>query len=187
MANYVYSDSTYAQDGLLQECEDICNLGAAGITGNTAKLRTFTRRLNQAKDRFLTIAFKFDQLWNFDDSNLTDLPIATTNMVSGTKDYLFDDELLIVTQVFAKDSNGTFNELTPQDDRNTPRAYDLQSATGTPKTYELIANSIILDPTPNYNSTNGLKVVFKRNGDKFATTDGAVPIGIPSLFFNFLA
>src|SRR3990167_6998178 len=157
MANYVYSDSTYAQDGLIQECEDICNLGAAGISGNTARLRTFTRRLNQAKDSFYTIAFKYDTLWNFDDRRYADgdqnLPIATTNIVSGTKDYLFDDELLQFVQVFVKDSSGTFRELEQQDDRNAPRAYDLQSSTGTPTKYELVGNSILLDPTPNYNST----------------------------------
>src|SRR3990167_5881978 len=126
MANYVFNDTTYAQDGLIQECEDICNLGAAGISGVTAKLRTFTRRLNQAKDSFYTIAFKYDQLWNFDDRRYADgdldLPIATTSLVSGTGDYLFDDEFLAVTQVFAKDSSGTFHELDVQDDKNDPES-----------------------------------------------------------------
>src|SRR3990167_4162319 len=127
MANYVFSDTNATQDGLIQECEDICNLGAAGISGVTAKMKTFTRRLNQAKDSFFTIAQKYDQLWNFDDRRYADgdqnLPIATTNMTSGTGDYLFDDEFLGVTQVFAKDSAGTFHELDVQDDRNDPESY----------------------------------------------------------------
>lgn len=189
--SYVFNDTTQVQDGLIQECEDICNLGATGISGNTSKLKTFTRRLNQAKDRFFTLAFQFDQLWNFDDRVYADsdqnLPIATTSIVSGTRDYLFDDELLQVTQVFAKDSNGTFHELLPQDDRNDPQAYLVSDTAGTPTHYELVGNSIILNPSPNYSSSGGLKATFKRNGDKFAYTDGGVPIGVPSLFFKYLA
>jgi hypothetical protein len=191
MANYVFSDVGGTQDGLIQECEDICNLGAAGISGNTAKLKTFTRRLNQAKDKFFTIAQKYDVLWNWDDRRFADsdltLPIATTNIVSGTKDYLFNEELLVLVQVFVKDSSGTFHELTPQDDRNSPRAYDLQSSTGTPTSYELVGNSILLDATPNYSSTGGLKVVFKRKATNFVYTDGAVPISVPQIFFSYLA
>ena len=177
--------------GLIQECERLTNLGAAKISGNTSLLKDFTARINNAIDRFFTIAFQNDANWNFDDRRYADssseLPIATTNIVSGTKDYLFDSSLLMVTQVFAKDANGTFNELVEQDDKNEPRAYDLQSTTGTPTHYELVGSSILLDPTPNYNSTGGLKITFKRNGVKFAYTDGAITPGIPSLFHPYLA
>ena len=191
MANYVFSDTSYSQDGLIQECEDICNLGAAGITGSTALLRTFARRLNQAKDRFYTIAEKNDQLWNWDDRRYADsdqnLPIATTNIVSGTRDYLFDDSFLAVTQVFAKDSSGTFHQLSEQDDKNTPNAYLVSDGSGQPTSYELVGNSIILNPSPNYASTLGLKVTFRRKATNFLPTEGAVPISVPQIFFEYLA
>ncbi len=186
----VFSNSS-AGSGLIQECERICNLGAGGISGNTQLLKDFTARINEGLDRFYTLAFQVDQIWNFDDRNYADtdqnLPIATTSLVSGTKDYLFDVELLGVSQVFAKDSSGVFHELKPQDDLTSPRAYDLQTGSGTPNTYELVGNSIILDATPNYNSSAGLKVVFKRNGIKFTAADSAQAVGIPSLFHPFLA
>lgn len=181
----VFSDTTYAQDGLIQECERITNLGAGGITGQ--KLKDFTARINQGIDRFYSIAFQYDALWNFDDRTHGDLPIATTNIVSGTRDYLFDADLLMVTQVFAKDSSGVFHEIVPQDDLTSPKAYTVDDGSGVPTTYELVGNSIILNPSPNYNSTGGLKVTFKRNGDKFAYTDGALTPGIPSLFHGYLA
>jgi len=187
---YVFSDTNYVQDGLIQECEDITGLGDGGISGDTTRLKSFTRKLNNALDRFHTIAFQYDSLWNFDDRAYADndqtLPIATTSIVSGQSDYLFDDELLVVTQVFIKDSGGTWRELTAQDDKNAPNIY-IGATSGTPTRYELVGNSILLDPIPNYNSTDGLKVTFKRSGRRFNYTDGALPIGIPSIFHEYLA
>lgn len=182
----IFSDTTLVQEGLIQECEDLCNLGVGGISGNTNLLKRFTARINGAIDRFYALAFRYDLNWNFDGSNQTDLPIATVNIVSGQQDYTFASELLMVTQVFAKDSNGTFHELTEQDDKNAPNVY-LTTTSGVPTRYELVGNSILLDAIPNYNSTAGLKVTFKRNGVKFTYSDGAIAIGIPSLFHHFLA
>src|SRR5690606_7013004 len=127
----------------------------------------------------------------FDDRRYADedgqLPIATTGLVEGTGDYLFDDEFLAVTQVFAKDPNGVFNELTEQDDKNDPEAYLQKQSQGTPKKYELVGSSIVITPTPNYTSEKALKVTFKRNGKPFLYTDGAITPGIPSLFHPYLA
>jgi hypothetical protein len=187
---YVFSDTTYTQDGLIQECEDITGLGDAGISGDDTRLKSFTRKLNNALDRFHVIAFQSDSLWSFDDRSYADndqtLPIATTNLVSGQADYLFDEELLAVTQVFIKDSAGVWKELSAQDDKNTPNIY-IGATSGLPTRYELVGNSIVLDPIPNYNSTAGLKVTFKRTGRRFNYNDGALSIGIPSLFHEYLA
>lgn len=182
----VFSE-TNTRDGLIQECERICNLGVAGISGNSQLLKDFTSRINQGLDRFYSLAFEVDTLWNFDGRNQTDLPVAVTNLVSGQQDYQFASELLAVTQIFVKDSNGVFHIIDQQDDKNAPNAYLLSSASGVPSEYELVGNSVLLNPIPNYNSTGGLKVTFKRNGVKFASTDGSVAIGIPSLFHLFLA
>lgn len=185
----VFSE-TNTGEGLIQECERICLLTPNGISGNTDLLKGFTSRINNALDRFYALAFQYDALWNMDDRRYADsdaeLPIATTNLVSGQADYLFSSELLAVTQVFIKDSGGTWRELSPQDDKNSPNIY-LGATSGVPTHYELVGNSIYLNPTPNYNSTGGLKVTFKRNGVKFSYTDGGVAVGIPSLFHAYLA
>lgn len=185
----VFSE-TNTREGLIQECERITGLGAGGISGSTERLKDFTSRLNSAKSRFFTLAFKYDALWNFDSTRQSDLPIATTTLTSGTREYaltLFHTEVLQIVQVFCKDSNGIFHELTPQDDKNTPNTYTLSTSAGTPKTYELTGNSIVLDPEPNYTSAAGIKLVFKRNDTQFAYTDGGVAVGIPSLFHAYLA
>lgn len=174
--------------GVVQEGERRLGLGVGGISGNTTNLKAFIARCGQALDRFYTIAFKYDALWNFDDRNQTDLPIASTNVISGQQDYQFATELLGVTQVFIKDSSGVYAELEEQDDRNDPEAYLRNTTSGLPTHYELVGNSILLLPIPNYNSTLGLKVTFKRNGVKPANdVANDVSPGIPSLFHPYLA
>lgn len=58
--------------------------------------------------------------------------------------------------------------------------------TGVPSRYDVLGNSILLDVAPNYNYSNGLKVVFQRNGVKFVYTDTTATPGIPSLFHMYL-
>ena len=177
-------------NGLIQEEERITGLGAGAISGNNNLLKDFTARTNNALDRFYALVWQYDQLWNFDDRKYADtdlkLPIASTNIVSGQADYLFASELLGVTQVFVKDSSGVFHEIHPQIDTESPNVYT-DTTTGIPTNYELVGNSVILTPTPNYSSTLGLKITFKRNGTKFTYTDGAVAVGIPTLFHPYLA
>ena len=158
-------------NGLLQEIERICKLGAAGITGNATLLKDFTVRVNNGLDRFYSLAFLYDTNWVFDDRTHGDddatkgLPVLSTSLVSGVGDYLFDTDILMVTQVFAKDSaNGDFKELKFQDDIEDPESYLEKQDNGVPSKYELVGNSILITPKPNYNSTSGLKVVCKRIG-----------------------
>jgi len=186
--------NTTTLDGLIQECERICLLGTAGISGSTNQLKNFTARLNQSLDRFFTVALTHDGNWQFDDSNYTDLPIGVANLVSGQQDYSFASDLLSVVKVLAKDSNGNWSELTPVDQSQSganvyaKNIWTLPTGnSGTPSRYDKFANSILLDPIPNYNSTGGLKVNFKRNASKFASTDTTKEAGIPSLFHPYLA
>jgi hypothetical protein len=197
MANYVFNDTTGVQDGLIQECEDICNLGAGGISGSIARLKTFTRRLNQAKDKVFLIFSKVDSLWKFDDRRYSDsdqdLPIWRTNLTSGTSDYLLDEDIQTIEQVFIKNASDEYVELEPQDDRNAPDAYKTQ-VSGQPTKYELVGNSLVFDKIPNYTPTvvedgknYGIKVVGKRKFVNFNYTDGAVAISVPQVVFEYLA
>lgn len=185
----VFNDITTGT-GVIQECERICNLGATGITGNSQRLVDFTARINTAIDRFYALAFQFDALWNFDGTSQTGTPIFTTNLVANTQAYditSFAPTLVALNQVFAKDTNGNYFEIFPQDDVVNPKAYVDTAVYGTPSTYELVGNSILLNDIPSYSSTSGLKIVGKRNGLKFATTDGSAALGIPSMFHVYLA
>lgn len=178
-----FYDAT-TEDAVVQEVWRIC-----GATANTYTLKQVTARVNQALDRFFYLALSENGDWQFDDSNYTDFPIGTTNIVSGQQDYSFPAELLNVTKVLAKDSTGNWRELIPVD-QNEPLARNIwelpTSNSGAATRYDIFSNSIFLDPIPNYSSSNGLKVVYGRNASKFVSTDTTKEPGIPSLFHPYL-
>lgn len=180
----VFSDAT-TLDGLIQEVDRIC-----GSSDNTYSLKAKTARLNSALDRFIGLALEFGGDWQFDDSNYTDLPIGTTNLVSGQYDYSFASELLTVNKVLCKDNNGNWVELQLIDQEERAARNLLLQPTGNvgaPIRYDVFASSVLLDPVPNYNSTGGLKIWFQRNASKFVSTDTTKVPGVPNLFHPYLA
>ena len=187
-------NNTTTLDGLIQECERITLKGTGGITNIANSLKDFTARLNQGLDRFFTVALTHDGNWQFDDSNYTDLPIGTANLVSGQQDYSFASDLLVIEKVLVKDSSGNWVEVLPVDEGQSganiyaKNIWTLPTGdSGTPARYDKIGNSILFSPIPNYNSTSGLKVNFKRNASKFVSTDTTKEPGIPSLFHTYIA
>lgn len=179
----VFSDAVN-ESGMIQEVDRI-----SGSTDNTYSLKAKTARINQALDRFVVLALQADDEWQFDDINAIDLPVATTNIVSGQYDYTFAAELLSVTKVLVADVNGSFREIPQVDQYDWPAKNIYRQPvgnTGTPNKYDVNANSLFLDPVPNYNGSLALKVVFKRNAIKFVSTDTTTQPGIPVLFHPYL-
>lgn len=179
----VFSNST-TEDGLIQEVDRIC-----GTTDNNYTLKAKTSRINQGLDRFITLALMNDGDWQFDDVNETDLPIGTANIVSGQYDYSFASEVLMVTKMLVADSAGNFHEIPQVDqyDESSRNIFKQPSGnSGIPNKYDILGNSILLDPVPNYSYSNGLKIVFKRNAVKFVSTDTTATPGIPSIFHPYL-
>ena len=81
-----FSDTSTRQ-GLIQDCEDIAGLGAAGISGVAAKLQSFTRWINERYLEITGFIISCDGRWQWDDSNQTNSPVATTALVSDQRDY----------------------------------------------------------------------------------------------------
>lgn len=178
--------------GLIQEIERITQLGVAGISGSADLLKGFTVRINQGLDRYCYLALMGDGKWQVDDTGAADLPIGISNLVSGQQDYSFASDVLTVSKVLVKDTAGNWNELVPVDIQENNRAsksiWELPSNNaGVPRHYDKFANSVFLDPIPNYASTGGLKVVFSRNFTKFVSGDTTATPGIPSIFHPYLA
>lgn len=179
-------------DGIIQECERICRLGAGGISGNIQKLRDFISRINMGIDRYFALAEMYDSNWGMDDRRYADddleLPVKITGLVSGIRDYLMPIDMLSFDQLFVKDPSGVYQQLTEIDDKRNPEEYLEHSPSGTPTAFKRVGNSIIFNVTPNYSMpTNGIRVPIKRNGKKFGVGDSAVTPGIPVLFHPYLA
>lgn len=90
----IFNDTTNRQ-GLIQDAEDICGLGATGITGNTSLFQQFTRWMNiWNKIGASYVILSFDG-HDFDDPNYTTLPSGT---LTGTtnRDYNLDPTYLML-------------------------------------------------------------------------------------------
>lgn len=188
-------NNTTTKGGILQRIERLCKLGDGYITGNATRLKEWTADVNLAWDKTLAMIFKASGRWQFDDSNHTDYPFITTNLVASQRDYTFTTDeqgnlILDIYKVMIKDENGVYFELYPvdqQSDEYMDGFWSGQNETGLPSRYDKTANGIFLDCIPSYNSTNGLKVFINREGTYFTTADTTKKPGFAGLFHDYLA
>jgi hypothetical protein len=145
--------------------------------------------INNAYERVGQLILRADAKWQWDDTNQTDLPNATTDLVSGQQDYSLTSTHLTIDRVEIKDAGGNWHLLTQIDQQELKRdrcvalgAY--QSTSGTPNEYDLIGSSVFLYPKPNYNSTAGLKIYFTRGPALY--TSGELSTGTKQPGFNSL-
>jgi hypothetical protein len=157
-----------------------------GANNTTYPLADKASDVNEALDKYWYIAMLGDGNWQIDDSNNTDLPIAVTNLVSGQQDYSFPSEVMVIEKVFVKESGGNFKEILPIDITQDVAIWT-SADSGSPFQYDKKANSIFLNYTPNYNSTGGLKVVFKRGPSYFVSTDTTKAPGVPAIFHSYFS
>lgn len=152
------------------------------------------RRVNQAYEEIVGKLLQVDGRWQFDDSNYTDMPIGTTNMVDSQQDYAFDVRFLSVERVECLDNAGIWHELTPIDKEDIDVAMSEYLKTpGMPVQYDKQGESIILYPAPSTASTtltSGLKVHYQRTASIFTSaevTTGTKTPGFPSPWHMILA
>jgi len=149
-----------------------------------------TRAVNLGLDEVSAIILRADNRWQFDDKNNTTLPIATTDIVASQQDYGFDDDFLEVEKVMIADQNGNFYELHNIDVNDQGVGSYLENKPenqGLARRYDVIGNSILLDPRPDYNYADGLKVYFKRKADYFTVNDTIKEPGFASEFHKYLS
>lgn len=188
----VYSNTT-TKNGIIQVCERNCGFNDGEISGNTTRLAQFTGMINNAYDDALAIIFKVGGLWQYDDSNHTDYPFITTNMVLGQRDYTFTNDengnlILDIYKVMVKDENGVYFELQPvdqQSDADMASFYSGENTTGVPYRYDKTGNGIFLDVIPSYNATAGVKLFVNREASYFATSDTTKKPGIDGLCHEY--
>jgi len=178
-----YSNDT-TKAGIIQDIDFLLNLDDPA----TYDIKHKTRNINRAYDRAVSLILQADSRWEWEDTNKTDLPIATTDLVSGQRDYGIDTTFLRITKILVKDIAGNWQILIPVDE-NDPEGRDIikEEGEGVPQKYIKKANSIFLGPKPNYSSTNGLKIHFQRNVDYFVDTDTTKKPGFAEPFHRLLS
>ena len=167
------------KNGILQNCESLCNLGDSGITNNATLKAKFTGWINTALDKVATAILTVDKNWHWDDvASYGNFAVATCNLVSGQRDYVLPRAtnssdiatLWKVYKVRIKNTNGNWFEIAPlasDTDEND------DNSSGSPTYYRLLGNSIRLSDSPNSSVTltAGIQVWFQRAFVKFVVGD----------------
>lgn len=188
--------NTSSKNGIIQGIERTLfgDNGDGRISGNTTLLAYFTSDINLALDRAFSLIFNAEGRWQFDDSNHTDYPIITTNLVANQRDYSFTADqnsnlILHIHKVLIAGDDGIYREIKAVDvqkDEDTTGFWDGRNTTGTPVQYDKTANAIFLDPIPSYSETNGLKIYISREASYFTTSDSTKKAGIAGIFHEYL-
>lgn len=130
--------------------------------------------------------------WQWDDSNQTNQPSATTDLVTNQRDYTVinasptaSQDWLVVAKVQIKDTGGKWIDLKSIDKREINEGNFITS--GTPDYYDFDGASIKLYNATSYDSTGGLKVWFQRSPLLFTATDTTKKPGFASIFHEILS
>lgn len=142
---------------------------------------------NNAYERVVSLIMQSDGRWQWDDTNNTDLPVATADLADGKQDYTLTVDHLQITRVEVKDQDGNWHKLTPIDQKDVfdGSLTDYMSGGGLPQQYDKIGSSIFLYPTPDFSQDNSLKLYFKRGPSYFTTDDTKTP-GFNSLYHDLI-
>jgi hypothetical protein len=186
-----FNDTTNLE-GLVQMYERETGQQVGDVSGNATKLKQFTADCNRALDKVTAIGMRSSGTFQWDDANHTKYNIATTNLVSGQRDYSFSTDeqgnyILAISKVLVADSSGTFREVEPVDVQSQGNLLTFQTTQGgVPTRYDKTATGIFLDPIPNYNYASGLKIYIDRTASYFTTADTTKVAGIPAIFIEYL-
>lgn len=185
----IYSTSNI-YDSLYHHTLDLLGIGITDTT--TLSLPQFYRSANTKLRDLGFILWKNSSDWEFDDSNYTDFPIATANLVDAQQDYAMPSTVLSIERVEVMDDNGDYVPL-KQIDKSTDEVnphLERYSENGFPREYDIIGNSLFLFPTPaaaDVTTTAGLRVYFSREMEGFTSTDTIKEPGVPKMFHPGIA
>lgn len=168
--------------------------------------------INNAYERVTSLILQADGRWQWDDTNNTDFPIATTDLVSAQQDYSFASTHLKLIGVSIKNQSGIWRKLLPFDadgdlnSSSTPVSFvplvnfgptmdraEFLKSPGPPQFYDLLGNSVFLYPPPDngisVTLTAGLKLYFQRGPALFTSaevTTGTKNPGFNSLYHDLI-
>ena len=152
---------------------------------------TFTRLCNKWYEKAVAWIWRASADWEYDDSNKTDLPVATTDLVatagSEQQDYGMPTWGMDIERIEVMDEDGDYHLLTPMDKSmvKDEALTEFLETPGMPVYYDVIANSIFLYPKPNVSyvtESAGLKAYFKRTVTKFTPASTTVSPGFADSF-----
>lgn len=182
----VFNGDSNGQD-LCTLCDDEVNTSVT-LYPLTEKTRSANKTLREVW------SWIFDAYggWEYDDSNNSNLPIATADINVNQLDYDVPTTSLTIRAVEILPQNGTvfqhLEEITEEwiTERGLSEA-SLFTSTGMPRYYRPIGNSIKIYPAANYSQTASLRVTFDRGSSAFLPSDTTKQPGFASEFHEVIA
>jgi hypothetical protein len=180
-----FNDTTN-YNGYVQRFEEEIGANYGDVSSNTTKLKQFTSRFNEARNKYLSIARQSCGNWQVDDSNHEDYNIIYINLEANQRDYVLNTDeqgnlIQDVYRVFVKNtSSDSYNEIYPidvQSDLNTQSFTNGQETTGSVYRYDKTANALFLDPVPSTDVALGLKLYINREVSPVLYTDTTTGAG----------
>ena len=144
--------------------------------------------INNAYDKLHSIILDSQDEWDFDDSNYTDLPIATTTLTANTNTLALPPTIYRLNKTEINYGSGYVKAL-PLDLNETglSEAEVLERANANTPYYRVFGNVIKFYPTPTTDAT--VQLYFDREIEKFTsaevTTGTKVP-GFDALFHDYI-
>ena len=185
-----FNDTSSNRSGIIQAIEGLLAMEADTIANNSTLLADFTRRVNARYSRVDHIIFEAHGTWKYDDSNKTDLPVATTDIVNDQQDYEIPDDALQLDRVEIKDTNGNWSKLTPIDKSMVSDAMpEFYKTAGLPIYYDAEGHSVMLYPKPSTNYMgvkDALQLYFSRSSTSFTYTNTSTEPGFAKPFHQML-
>mgnify|MGYP003394104133 CR=1 FL=1 len=186
------------QRAICSEIDRLCD------TSDTSYSRLAkTARVNDALEEVVGKLITADGLWQWDDTNQTDLPRGTGNLVEGRQSYSFTSEYLTIREIdILTLSAGVYRRIEPIDPDMlggfSPEEYfgvtSGNPTTGFPQWYDKEGDSIRLWPAPTATActlTAGIRVWFQRTAVLFTpvstTAADTTEPGFPSPYHVVLA
>ena len=130
------------------------------------KQEAITRNLNYYYDELVTEIWKTENSWKFDKGHDT-LPIATTDLVEGQRDYQLPTEARKIERVEVLNSNNDWVLLEPIVPEDAPAESDKD---GTPNKYYIKGRSIFLYPLPRESKDQGVAIHLSRSVEPLVET-----------------
>lgn len=153
-------------------------------------LKQKARSCNKVMKTIWTWIFDAYGGWQFDDSNQTDLPVATATLTADQVDYALPSTAIAVRGIEFKDQGGVWNRLkavTEEQIMDIQAESDFYNTSGTPTYYRLIGDTVRLYPASNFTQASSFRVHFERGISTIASTVTDTEPGFASPFHEAVA
>lgn len=173
-------------NGLLQDVDFLCQTTTASYP-----LVDKVRNINNHYLNVNRLIWETAEGWQYDDSNKTDLPIATTTLVHNQKNYTVPSTAQRIQRVEVKDINGNWKLLSQIDVNDIKDSInEYMDTPGMPIYYDLIADSVFLYPSPSSAFVAGaddMQLYFDRTVTLFTSASTTASPGFSEPFHRILS